>query len=683
MLGGGVKSFSLEYPCHSPTEQRWFLLTVTPLADDHPHGVVVMHMNITERKKFAQELRESERRFSDLLGNVELISLMLDCEARITYCNEYLLRLTGWQLGEVIGRNWFELFVPPENIDLKNSFFAALLANQPVARHLENEILTRSGERRLIHWNNSVLRSGAGDVIGTASIGEDITERKKAQASIVYLNRVYAMLSGINTLIVRVRERDELFGETCRIAVEVGGFRMALVAIVDPSTLKIVPIASAGKDEVLLTAIKNMLSSSETAPNTMLARAIREKKPVVANDSKNDPRVLFNKKYTESDVRSMAVLPLLVSDEAVGVFALYASESEFFHEEEMKLLTELAGDIAFAMDYIKKEQQLNYLAYYDVVTGLPNRALIHDRLDQGVMVAQRNGWLLAVLTVNLDNFKVVIDTLGHSISDGLLQEVARRFAAACLDVTGTVGCLGGDAFCIILPEIGRSEDAAIMARKVIDSCAGPHLIEGYELFVSTSVGITLFPDDAVNSAALIHNAHTAMYRAKNQGRNTFQFFTMEMNQNTQNKMRMETDLRHALSNGEFLLYYQPKVSCTTGKITGFEALLRWQNPARGLVGPDEFIPLLEETGLIVPVGEWILTTACAQLRCWHDEGLGTPSMAVNISERQIHVADLCETVRQALAASGLAPIHLELELTESQLMNDADGVIGILERIKA
>ncbi|MDO9101201.1 MAG: PAS domain S-box protein, partial [Candidatus Nitrotoga sp.] len=335
VLGGIVKNFSLEYPCHSPTEQRWFLLMVTPLADDPPSGVVVMHLNITERKKIAQELHESERRFSDLLGNVELISMMLDCEGRVTYCNEFLLRLTGWQLGEVIGRNWFELFVPPEFNYLKNSFFAMLLANQPEARHHENEMLTRSGERRLIRWNNSVLRSGAGDVIGTASIGEDITERKKAQASIIFLNRVYAMLSGINTLIVRVREIDEVFRETCRIAVEVGGFRMALIAMVDPGTTKIVPVASMGKDEALLQAISDMLSSTD-APNTMLARAIREKIPVVANDSKNDPRVLFNKRYVESEVRSMAVLPLIVANEAVGVIALYAGESEFFHEEEMK-----------------------------------------------------------------------------------------------------------------------------------------------------------------------------------------------------------------------------------------------------------------------------------------------------------------------------------------------------------
>ncbi|RFC40238.1 MAG: PAS domain S-box-containing protein/diguanylate cyclase (GGDEF) domain-containing protein, partial [Candidatus Nitrotoga sp. CP45] len=434
VLAGKVKNFSLEYPCHSPTEQRWFLLTVTPLADDPPNGVVVMHLNITERKKIAQELHESERRFSDLLGNVELISMMLDCEGRVTYCNQFLLRLTGWQLGEVIGRNWFELFVPPEFNYLKNSFFAMLLANQPEARHHENEMLTRSGERRLIRWNNSVLRSGNGDVIGTASIGEDITERKKAQASIIYLNRVYAMLSGINTLIVRVREIDEVFRETCRIAVEVGGFRMALIAMVDPGTTKIVPVASMGKDEALLRAISDMLSSTD-APNTMLARAVREKKPVVANDSKSDPRVLFNQRYVESKVRSMAVLPLIVADEAVGVIALYAGESEFFHEEEMKLLTELTGDISFAMDHINKAQQLNYLAYYDVVTGLPNRALINDRLNQAVMAARRNKSLLAVLSVSLNNLKVVIDTLGHSIGDGLLQETARRLTA--LYATGT------------------------------------------------------------------------------------------------------------------------------------------------------------------------------------------------------------------------------------------------------
>ncbi|MFA7281982.1 MAG: EAL domain-containing protein [Sterolibacterium sp.] len=554
VLDGGENSFSLEYPCHSPTEQRWFLMTVSPLAVDRLHSGVVMHL--------------------------------------------------------------------------------------------------------------------------------DITERKQAQDRIVQLNRVYAVLSGINALIVRVHDRQELFEEACRIAVTAGGFRMSLICTVDRSAMQIVPVASAGKDEGLLTAIKDILSSSEGAKNTLIARAIREKKTIVSNDSQNDPKVLFAKKYAATGVRSMAILPIVVADEAVGALALYASVSEFFHEAEMKLLTELASDIAFAMDHLNKQERLNYLAYYDVLTGLPNRSLLYDRLNQAVSLARRNASLLAVLFVDLDNFKTVNDTLGHTIGDALLAEVSRRLTS-CLRDTDTVGRLGGDEFGILLPEIGNSEAAAMVARKVIESCRQPYLIEGHELFISASIGITLFPDDAGDDDTLIRNADTAMYRAKDLGRNTYQFFTAEMNQSTQDKLRLETDLRHALGKDEFLLHYQPKVSCVSGKITGFEALLRWQHPLHGLVGPDEFIPALEDSGLIVPVGEWVLASACAQAKHWQDAGLGALSMAVNISGRQIEAADLCETVRAALAASGLAPAHLELELTESQLMKDAEGIIDLLKQLKA
>ena len=347
----------------------------------------------------------------------------------------------------------------------------------------------------------------------------------------------------------------------------------------------------------------------------------------------------------------------------------------------MKLIT---FDMGLALDayFYHEKEQLTRLAHFDSLTTLPNRVLFRDRLNQGLSLARRNEWLLAVLFVDLDNFKTINDTLGHTVGDLLLQEVARRIAS-CLRDADTVGRLGGDEFGIILPEIGSSEDAAMVAGKVIESCARPYLIEGHELFSSASVGITLFPIDAADSETLIRNADTAMYRAKDLGRNTYQFFTAEMNQSTQDRMRLEKDLRHALANGEFLLHYQPKVSCVSGRITGFEALLRWQHPARGLVSPIDFIPALEETGLIVEVGEWVLNTACAQVKSWHDAGLGKPSIAVNISGRQIHLADFCATVRQALEASGLDPGHLEIELTESYVMKDAENIIGILAQLKA
>ena len=536
------------------------------------------------------------------------------------------------------------------------------------------------GQRRWFLMTVSPLVRGQQN--GAVVMHIDITERQAAQDRIFQLNRVYAMLSGINTLIVRVRDRDELFREACRLAVDAGGFRMCLIAVVDKSSGRIVPVASSGKSEALLTAIETILSSPEEAPKTMVARAIRQKATIVSNDSQNDPAVLFAKNYADSSIRSMAVLPLLVADQAIGVLGLYAGEPELFHAEELKLLTELAGDIAFAIDHLDKRERLNYLAYFDVLTGLPNRTLFYERLTQGLALARRNQNLLAVLSVDLDNFKTVIDTLGHGIGDLCLQEVGRRLAG-CLRDTDTVGRMSSDKFAIILPEIDNSEAAANVARKLIASGRHVYRIDGHELFVSASIGITLFPDDAESSDALVGNADSAMYRAKDLGRNTFQFFTAEMNRNTQDKLRLEADLHYALPRGEFLLYYQPKVSCTTGQVTGLEALLRWQHPQRGLVGPIDFIPALEATDLIIDVSAWVLTTACAQAQSWHAAGLGRPTIAVNVSGRQMLGDSLCQLVRQALDASGLAPAYLELELTESQLMKNAENVIGILTRLKA
>ena len=441
------------------------------------------------------ELRESDRRFSDLLQNVALISLMLDREARITYCNEYLLNLTGWRHEEVIGRSWFEVFIPPEANDAQENF-AALLANLPEARHHEREILTRSGQRRLIRWNNSVLQSGSGDVIGTASIGEDITEQKRAEIRITRLNRVYAVLSGINTLIVRVCDRDELFKEACRIAVENGGFRMALISLVDPGVTKVIPVASAGVDEELLSAIKARLSSSEAAPSTMIAQALREKKAIVSNDSLNDSRVLFGQKYAEAGVRSMAILPLIVANEGVGVLALYGTETEFFDEEEIKLLTELAGDISFAIDHIDKQERLDYVAYYDALTGLANRALFHERLQQSVVVANKQGGKLALVLLDIERFKTINDTLGRQAGDALLKDVAARMSGYAAADVGRLARKYADHFALMVPDVQSAEELARRVEQWVGEVFGPPFrIGDSELRVSAKVGIAIFPSD--------------------------------------------------------------------------------------------------------------------------------------------------------------------------------------------
>ena len=272
--------------------------------------------------------------------------------------------------------SWTEAIHPDDRASAYEKYKKGMSAGK---FEYEYRIVRPDGSIRWIETRGFPVRDDAGKIVRIAGVAKDITERKEAEDRIAYLNRVYAVLSGINTLIVRVRDRDELFREACRIAVEAGGFRMALIAIVDRSAMKIVPVASAGKDEELLTAIKGILSSSEGAPNTMVARAIREKKAVVSNDSQSDPRVVFGKKYAESGVRSMAILPLIVSDEAVGVLALYASEIEFFHEEELKLLTELAGDIAFALDHIGKEEKIARLSRIQAVMGSINALIVRVR----------------------------------------------------------------------------------------------------------------------------------------------------------------------------------------------------------------------------------------------------------------------------------------------------------------
>lgn len=636
-----------------------------------------------------ERLRNSEAaKQAAILNALPANIALLDTQARIIAVNEAWRRFADSNglrdANYGIGDNYLKICLRAQGDAATEADQVAAGISQVLAGHeqhftIEYPCHSPSQQRWFVMTVSPLVR---GQQNGAVVMHIDITERKAEQDRIVQLNRVYAMLSGINTLIVRVGDRAELFREACRLAVDAGGFRMSLIAVVDKSSGQILPVASSGKDEVLVAAIKAILSAPEDAPKTLVARAIREKTIIVSNDSQNDPAVLFANLYALSGVRSMAIFPLQVGDQTIGVLALYAGEPDLFHDEEVKLLTELAGDIAFAIDHLDKQERLNYLAYFDVLTGLPNRTLFYERLTQGLALARRNQSLLAVLSVDLDNFKTVIDTLGHGVGDLCLQEVGRRLAA-CLRDTDTVGRMSSDKFAVILPEIVNGEAAANVARKVIASGRDAYRIDGHELFVSASIGITLFPDDADSSDALVGNADSAMYRAKDLGRNTYQFFTAEMNRNTQDKLRLEADLHYALPRNEFLLYYQPKVSCTTGQVTGLEALLRWQHPQRGLVGPIDFIPALEATDLIIDVSAWVLTTACTQAQSWHAAGLGTPTIAVNVSGRQMLGDGLCQMVRQALDASGLPPAYLELELTESQLMRNAENVIGILGRLKA
>lgn len=328
------------------------------------------------------------------------------------------------------------------------------------------------------------------------------------------------------------------------------------------------------------------------------------------------------------------------------------------------------------------EEHVRFLAHHDALTGLPNRMLMMERLEHALAHAHRHGLMLAVMFLDLDRFKNINDSLGHALGDQLLKTVAQRLTESVRE-DDTAARLGGDEFIIILEAVSTPEDVVGIAQKLVDSLAQPVMLGRQETVVSSSIGISIYPGDGESADALIKHADIAMYRAKEQGRNNYQFYTADMNIRALERLTMEGSLRHALERNEFKLYYQPQVDLRTRCITGMEALLRWQHPDLGLVQPSRFIPIAEETGLIVAIGEWALRAACFQNKAWQDAGLQRVLVAVNLSARQFKQPNLVNVVSQALADSGLEPCYLELEITESIAMEHAEETITRLKELKA
>jgi diguanylate cyclase len=353
----------------------------------------------------------------------------------------------------------------------------------------------------------------------------------------------------------------------------------------------------------------------------------------------------------------------------------------------------LERSIRYAVEHRRAEERVMRAANYDHLTQLPNRALFNDRLQYTIDLAGRNRRTAALLFLDLDNFKRINDTLGHRTGDLLLKDAAGRLSGCVrksdtvsryqVDLSNpTVARVGGDEFIILLPEVGQCEDTITVARRIMDAMSHPFFLECHEVFVTASVGIAVYPIDGKDVDALLKNVDTAMYHAKSQGKNNFQFYEQRMNAAALKKLTLENQLHKALERQEFLLYYQPQIDIRTGEIVGTEALVRWQHPDLGMILPDEFIPLAEETGLIIPIGDWVLHTACAQNMAWQAAGLPPVRVAVNISTHQLRHQDFISSVTRVLAETGLPSHYLELEITESIMMQNIDTNLGIIHALK-
>ena len=518
---------------------------------------------------------------------------------------------------------------------------------------------------------------------GAVVMHMDVTERRAAAERIVYLNRVYATLSGINTLIVRVADRATLFGEACRISVEAGGFRMALIAIADQTTGKVALAASAGVDDALYIALKSYFISVDSPElrSTLLQRVVTHKKAVVVNDLEGNVEVVFRKQYVDSGVNSLAILPLIVAGNAVGTLVLYASERDFFRDEEMTLLTELAGDVSFAIDHIDKQERIDYLAYYDVLTGLANQRLFLERLAQYVRSAGTGAHQLAVYLMDIERFKNINDSLGPPAGDELLRQVTAWLTRNVGDAT-LFARLGADHFAGVMPVVQKADDVMLLLeRKQVAFQEHPFHLADATFRVGIKVGVAVFPTDGVDAVTLFKNAEAALKRAKARGE-PYLMYTPQMTEAVASKVTLENQLRLALDRGEFVLYYQPKVDLATGTVTGAEALIRWNDPHTGLVPPAQFIPVLEETGLIHAVGRWALRQAVSDYLRWRAAGLAVVRIAVNVSPLQLRNRNFIEEVRSAIGIDPFAPASGNLEITESLIMEDVKHSIASLQSIR-
>jgi diguanylate cyclase (GGDEF)-like protein/PAS domain S-box-containing protein len=642
--------------------------------------------NISTQKRAAEAIHRAQQNYRSIFENTVEGIYRVDKTGRVVAANPALARMLGYESHEDMLSNISnvatQVYVDPE----ARKRFRELLRERGTVSGFETRWRRKDGS---VIWvslsGRDVAESadGVGYHLGTA---QDITEQKRAEqalqeseAGLKRLNRVYAVLSGINSLIVRVHDREQLFRDVCRLVVETGKFTAVWIGNVERHTGRIEPVAWHGVGDDYLRIMPLELEPS--APRYGLAgRAVNERQAVVVADMATDPRVTLRGEADQRGFHSLVMLPLVVAEEVVGVLALYAVEIGFFDADEMKLLLELAGDISFSLEHMAKAEKLEYLAYHDPLTGLANRALLMERLAQAAGTAGREQRKFALVISDIERFKIINDTLGRPAGDELLKQMTARL----IELTGDpqrVARISSDHFAVLIPEGG---DEAKVARIIEAGGAHvenqPFVLGGTEVRVAVRSGIAMFPSDGAEADVLFRNAEAALKNAKTSGER-YLFYAREMGERVAGKLSLETKLRRALDNDEFVLHYQPKVDLESRKIVGLEALIRWQSAELGLVPPAKFVALLEETGLILPVGVWALRRAALDHRGWTERKLNPPRVAVNVSAVQLRQRDFVGVVQSAIL-DGVAPTGVDLEITESLIMEDIQRNIEKLNAVR-
>jgi diguanylate cyclase (GGDEF)-like protein/PAS domain S-box-containing protein len=636
-------------------------------------GWVSIHEDITE----LQDKRAIARQRISLQALIDGAPDHLwvkDLDGRFVIANKALASDRGrLRPTEMIGLTDFDIHAP----EAARGFWAIeqeiLASGRPMA-DLEERVVTATGEVKWFATTKAPMRNDAGETCGLIGLGRDVTARKLAdllrdgQAQILEMIAMSKPLEAVLDRLVRLIE-SQLSGVS------------GSILLLDEDQVHLRHGAAPSLPEVYTRALDGV----RIGPNVgSCGTAVFRREPVVVADIATDPLWAdYRALALPHGLRSCWSTPVLSKNgEALGVFALYSGSVRTPSQAELRLVdiaTHIAG---IAIERKRAEDRIHYMANHDALTGLPNRGLLKDRLTQAMSFARRYGRWATVAFIDLDNFKFINDSLGHSAGDELLKAVAARMVG-CLRSTDTVVRLGGDEFVVLLFDQPRNAGAVSeIVRSLQEAIAAPVELDGHKFRVTSSFGVANYPDDGTDVDTLLAHADAAMYRAKEIGRDNFQFYTPELNAKVHDKFLLQEDLRSAVQAREFVLHYQPLVDMRSNRVFAVEALIRWNHPTLGLIPPAKFIPIAEESGLIGPIGDWVLREACRQNKAWQDAGLPPIIMCVNVSARQFREKNWVGSVVSALHDSGLDAEYLELELTESLIMQDLDQAVATMRELQ-
>jgi diguanylate cyclase (GGDEF)-like protein/PAS domain S-box-containing protein len=586
----------------------------------------VVH-DVTDRELSEEQLRRSEQKYRAIVESIEEGYYEVDPEGNFTFFNDALCRIFGVDRDSMVGINDRQ-----RDAEIARRLFDSFRSVSRTGRSANNldwEIVGRDGAPRFVEASISLIRDAAGHPTGFRGLVRDITERKQAENALR-----------------RSEARFRTLAETAPCAILIFQGREMRYANAAASQ-----ITGYGRDDFAESGFLDLVHP-DSRP------LVRDR--VLAGASESQARVEIRMLHKDGSERWLD----------------FATSGIEFGGQPAVLAT--AFDVT---ERKRAEEQIRNLAYQDALTGLPNRLLFNDRLEVAVVHAHRQRQKLAVLFMDLDRFKLINDSLGHGAGDRLLTQVSERLSEG-LREGDTVARLGGDEFTLLLPGITRAVDVARVAEKILETIRQPMTIDGRELFVTASIGISVYPDDGEDAETLVKNADAAMYRAKEQGRDRYQLYTPRMNETALERLALENDLRRALAARELRVYYQPVLDLGSDGVHSVEALLRWQHPERGLLGPSDFMPVAEVSGLILPIGSWVLRTACEQVRAWHRAGHSGLGLAVNLSGRQLEVPSFVSEVAAVLADTGFSPRLLDLEVTETHVMENLETVHQSLRELK-